>query len=184
MTEIKIQSDLLTERLLLRSFLLTDAPRVQKLAGDRAVAEGTFNIPYPYENGMAEAWIRSHQPAFESGNSVTYAITLRPTGELLGAIGLSIKELHQRAELGYWVGVPYWGNGYCSEAARALLAYGFHQLQSNRIYAEHFASNPASGRVMQKIGMTYEGTLRQHMRKWEQFEDMRVYSILQEEFTE
>jgi len=63
-----------------------------------------------------------------------------------------------------------------------LLAYGFQQLQLNRIFAEHFDSNPASGRVMQKIGMTYEGTLRQHMRKWEQFEDMKVYSILQEAF--
>ncbi len=131
---------------------------------------------------MAEAWIHCHQPEFEPGESVTYAVTLRQTGELLGAIGLSIKALHRRAEMGYWVGVPYWGNGYCSEAARALLAYGFHQLQLNRIFAEHFASNPASGRVMQKIGMTYEGTLRQHMCKWEQFEDMKVYSILREEF--
>jgi len=179
-----MQPELLTERLRLRPFLLTDALRVQELAGDHAVAKGTFNIPHPYEDGMAEAWIRCHQPEFESGKNVTYAITLRQTGELLGAIGLSIKEIHQRAEMGYWIGVPYWGNGYCSEAAHAILEYGFHRLQLNRIFAEHFASNPASGRVMQKIGMTYEGTLRQHMRKWKQYEDMKIYSILRDEFIE
>ena len=178
----KKQPDLLTERLRLRPFTLQDAPVVQTLAGNRAIAENTFHIPHPYGDGMAATWIRRHQPEFESGKGVTFAITLRQTNELMGAIGLGIKEIHQRAELGYWIGVPYWSNGYCTEAARAMLDYGFNQLHLNRIFAEHFARNPASGRVMQKIGMAYEGTLRQHMRKWEQFEDMKVYSILREEF--
>lgn len=182
MTSQTKQPELLTERLRLRPFTLADAPRVQKLAGDAAIADTTYNIPHPYETGMAEAWIGYHPHDFDAGINATFAIALLKTDELLGAIGLSIKKMHQRAEMGYWIGVPYWGKGYCTEAARAMLKYGFRQLQLNRIVAEHFARNPASGRVMQKLGMTFEGTLRQHMQKGAQFEDMKVYGILRDEF--
>ena len=85
-----------------------------------------------------------------------------------------------RAELGYWIGKPYWGQGYCTEAARATLDFGFEQLGLNRIFAHHFARNPASGRVMQKIGMTREGRLRQHVKKWDAFEDLELYGILKD----
>ena len=83
--------------------------------------------------------------------------------------------------MGYWMGVPYWNHGYCSEAARALVAHGFQQMGLHRIYAFHFVRNPASGRVMQKAGMTYEGTLRQHVKKWERYEDLTAYGILRSE---
>ncbi|HSL71791.1 MAG TPA: GNAT family protein, partial [Longimicrobiales bacterium] len=100
----------------------------------------------------------------------------------LGAVGLRIEQLHRRAELGYWIGVPYWSQGYCTEAARAVLRFGFEALELNRIHASYLARNPASGRVMQKLGMQYEGQLRQHVRKWDVFEDIVTYAILQSEF--
>jgi RimJ/RimL family protein N-acetyltransferase len=81
------------------------------------------------------------------------------------------------------MGVPFWNHGYCSEAARALVTYGFEQMGLHRIYAFHFARNPASGRVMQKAGMTCEGTLRQHVKKWERYEDLVAYGILRSEYT-
>ena len=80
--------------------------------------------------------------------------------------------------MGYWVGAPYWGRGYCTEAARAILRYGFEELGLHRIHAQHFARNPASGRVMQKIGMVYEGRQHEHVRKWDRFEDSDLYGIL------
>lgn len=89
---------------------------------------------------------------------------------------------HQRAEMGYWIGKPCWNRGYCSEAAEALLKYGFETLGLNRIFAHHMSSNPASGKVMQKIGMKREGFLRQHVRKWDVYEDLELYAILRSEY--
>jgi len=168
-----------TERLVLRPFELSDAADVQRLAGDREIASPTLNIPHPYGDGIAEAWIEGHRGAFEQ---VSRAVTLRSDGALIGAISLTLRGKHDRAELGYWIGVPYWGQGYCTEAARAIVAYGFEVLGLHRICATHFARNPSSGRVMQKIGMTRESCLRHHIKKWDAFEDLVYYGLLREEW--
>ena len=172
------QPTLETTRLLLRPFRTSDADDVQRLAGDRGVADTTLNIPHPYEDGMAEKWILNHRDWFERREQAVFSITLRSDGTLLGAIGLRITPDDQRAELGYWIGKPYWGQGYCTEASRAILDFGFEHLELNRICAHHFARNAASGRVMQKLGMTHEGHLRQHVKKWDAFEDLELYGIL------
>lgn len=166
-----------TPRLILRQFVLADASRVRELAGDRAIAATTMNIPHPYPDGAAEEWIATLPELFDGGKSVHFAVTLRSTGELVGGCGLLINELHKRAELGYWIGKEYWGNGYATEAAIAVIDYAFSR-GMNRVFAEHYHTNPASGRVLQKAGMTLEGTLRQHMVKWGEPMDMVVYSIL------
>lgn len=171
-----------TERLFLRPFNLEDAPEVQRLAGDKEIASTTLNIPHPYEDGLAEKWINSHKSAFEDGKLVNFAITHRQEGYLIGAIGLNIDSRHEFAEMGYWVGRPYWGENYCTEAARAVLRYGFKELKLNRIFARHIKRNPASGRVMEKIGMEYEGCLKKHVKKWEVFEDLMVYGILRSQY--
>lgn len=173
---------LTTERLVLRAFIPQDAADVRRLAGAREVAATTLNIPHPYPEGAAEEWIRTHQSAFEAGTGVNLAMTIREAGDLVGAIGLNLAAESNQAELGYWVGVPYWNRGYCSEAAAAVLAYGFGDLGVRRIHAHHLGSNPASGRVMIKIGMTYEGTLRQHVKKWDRYEDAVLYGCLRGEF--
>ena len=95
---------------------------------------------------------------------------------------MALDQQHARAEMGYWIGKPYWNNGYCTEAAEAVLRYGFTELGLNRIYAHHFGRNPASGRVMEKIGMVYEGCLRQHVQRWGVFEDLKIYAILKSEY--
>jgi ribosomal-protein-alanine N-acetyltransferase len=178
----KQRPTLFTERLVLRPFTLADAPDVQRLAGAREVAEMTANIPHPYEDGMAEEWISTHQERFERGEALTLAITRRSDGALVGAIGLVMRAQDARAELGYWIGVPYWGQGYCTEAARALVEYAFEHLGLHRIHATHLKRNPASGRVMQKIGMACEGCLREHLQKWGVFEDMVQYGLLASEW--
>ena len=116
------------------------------------------------------------------GELVNFAIVRRADNALLGAIGLRINQQHTHAELGYWIGQPYWNAGYCTEAAHAVVAYGFEGLKLHRIHASHMTRNPASGRVMQKIGMHYEGCLRQHVKKCEVFEDLALYGILQSEY--
>lgn len=171
-----------TERLVLRAFTLADAKRVQELAGVFEVADTTGQMPHPYLDGMAEDWIMGQAEEFREGSAITFAITQKKNGEVIGAIGLTLNAHHKRAEMGYWLGVPYWNCGYTTEAARAVLRYAFQQLGLVRVYASHFARNPASGRVMQKAGMRYEGTLRQHFIRWTEPEDMVYYGILKEEW--
>jgi len=166
------------ERLRLRPFTLADAPEVARLAGDRLIAETTLTIPHPYPPGAAEAWIGRHREEAERGNALNLALERRDDGAVLGAIGLRLEPEHGRAEIGYWIGVPYWGNGYATEATRALIAYAFEELGLNRVYAYHFIGNPASGRVLEKAGMRFEGTRRQHTRKGNAFLDSHVYAIL------
>lgn len=171
-----------TERLILRRFNLSDAPEVQRLAGDPQIADTTLNIPHPYEDGMAEEWITNHLKQIEEGKLSNMAITLKDSGQLIGAIGLHINPKFNHAELGYWVGVPYWNKGYCTEAAKAMLKHGFEDLGLHRIFAHYFTTNPSSGKVMEKIGMKYEGLLRQHACKDDTFFDLKHYGILKSDW--
>ncbi len=168
-----------TPRLLLRPF----APAVQRLAADRDIASTTQHIPHPYEAGMAEEWIGTHQARYERGEGITFAIVRCSDNALLGAVGLRIDQQHGRAELGAWLGKPYWNQGYCTEADAAVVRYGFEVLGLNRIYASHFRRNPAAGRVIQKIGMVHEGCLRQHIQKWGIFEDLELYGLLKSDYS-
>lgn len=121
---MKERPTLETTRLILRPFTLADASDVQRLAGARAIASTTLNIPHPYEDGLAEQWIQTHQERYEKGELVNFALVLRTGHTFLGAMGLQLNPHHARAELGYWIGLPFWNQGYCTEAARAVVGLG------------------------------------------------------------
>ncbi len=167
-----------TPRLILREFAPGDAPTVAELAGAWEVADTTFNIPHPYSLGDAESFISSRPQLIERGEAAVFAIVLREGSRLCGCISLILQPRFARAEMGYWIGVPTWNQGICTEAGRAVLRYGFRDLGLHRIHACHIARNPASGRVMQKLGMSYEGCQRQHIRKHEVYEDLVLYGLL------
>lgn len=169
---------LYTQRLCLRPFEFGDAAEVQRLAGARKVAEMTANIPHPYPDGAAEEWIANHEAAFSARESITLAIRLRETSALLGAVSLGINTHHAHAELGYWIAIPFWGQGFCTEAASALVEFGFQEMDLHRIYSCHYARNPASGRVMQKLGMAHEGSLHEHVRNGDGWDNMERYGLL------
>lgn len=179
MNEIPI---LETPRLRLRPFALADAGDVQRLAGTVAVFETTTQIPYPYEDAMAAAWIATHQAAFAELHDATFAIVSRADDSLLGAISLMNIVTDHQAELGYWLGEPFWNQGFCSEAGIAVLRFAFTRLALHRVHATHMTKNPASGRVMTKIGMRHEGTRRQHLLKLGRFEDVELYGALRSEW--
>ena len=173
---------LTTNRLILRPFGLEDANDVQRLAGDRDVAATVPNLPHPYEDGMAEEWIGGHEAAFQNGSEIILAIALESDGQLIGAIGLHVNQKHLYGELGYWIGKAFWNNGYCTEAVQAFVQYGFEELNLNRVQASHMTKNPASGRVMEKAGMRFEGILRQQLQRCGSFEDVAIYEIVASDF--
>jgi RimJ/RimL family protein N-acetyltransferase len=168
---------LVTGRLTLRPFRVADAASVQALAGDVEIYRTTTNIPHPYDDGMAEQWIASRPESFRAGEGVALAMSRTRDDVVVGCVGLTIRPAERQAELGYWVGVPFWHNGYATEAAMALVDYGFAALGIAKVTARHFAGNPKSGRVLQKIGMTREAVLRHYVCKDGVFHDVVVYGV-------
>ena len=167
-----------TARLVLRPFTRDDIPALVPLIGAREVAATTRSIPHPYTVADAEKYIA------ESGQhgEINLAIVRQADAQLIGGGILRPEEKDANAEVGYWIAVPYWRNGFASEAAQALVQYAFETLQVHRVYAYHSSNNPASGRVLQKLGMKHEGTMRQHQRKWGEYLDIEVYGILRKEW--
>ena len=177
------QPELVTSRLRLRPFEPADAREVQRLAGSAAIASSTLTIPHPYPDGAAAEWIGTHASAWTSARGAHYAVTERAGGDgLVGAVSLALEPTHACAELGYWIAEDRWGQGYAFEAAAALCAYAFEHLGVHRIQSRHFLRNPASGRVMQKLGMRHEGVLLGAVRKDDRFEDLALYAVLADDW--
>ncbi len=167
-----------TARLKLRPYSEADIAELVPLIGTREVAATTLRIAHPYTEEDARAFlILAQEP-----DKIWLAVTLRADGRQIGGVGLRVDEPHQNAELGYWLGVPYWGQGYATEAGREILRYGFNGLGLHRIFASHFGHNPASGNVLRKLGMRHEGCQREHLRKWDRFVDSELYGILRQEW--
>jgi hypoxanthine-DNA glycosylase len=176
------QPTLETGRLLLRPFAPDDAPAVQRLVSDFEIARGAAGIPHPYPEGGAAAWIAPQGEAWRKGEAAVFAICRKESGERLGAIGLRLEAEHGRAELGYWIGRPYWRQGYATEAARAVVAFGFDTLGLHRIFAGVFSRNAASAAVLTQCGFRQEGRQRQHVIHWGERLDFDLYGLLRAEW--
>lgn len=167
-----------TDRLYLRPLLLSDGWDIRRMAGNSKVAENTLYMPFPYPEGIAEEWISTHATEFFEKRQLILGITLRKEKTLVGCIGLTFKTDIENAEIGYWIGEEFWNQGYATEAARAIIDYGFSALKLHKIFGYYFSSNDASGRVMEKAGMKQEGFLREHVRHWGEYKDLYLYGIV------
>jgi RimJ/RimL family protein N-acetyltransferase len=139
-----------TKRLSLRAPRLEDAKAVSMLANDRRIAENVARIPHPYKMSDAETFIGRVNVTGE----VVFLITLRDE-TIVGACGIVLQE--QAAELGYWLGVPYWSKGYATEALHAVIDYAFTDLGHESLQAGARVTNPASRRVLEKCGFQWTG---------------------------
>jgi len=140
-----------TERLVLRAPRFEDAKAVVTLANDRRVAENTARIPHPYRQADADEWITG---VTAGACKETFLITL--DGAAIGACGLDMRDA-PTPELGYWLGAQYWGHGFATEAARAVIDYAFEHLEHDALQAGARVSNPASRRVLEKCGFQWTG---------------------------
>jgi RimJ/RimL family protein N-acetyltransferase len=140
-----------TKRLTLRVPRLEDAAMLARLANDRRIAENTAQIPHPYRLADAEFFIG----AARSKEDVNFLIAL-PDATLVGACGIAMRE-GPAPELGYWLGVAYWGQGFATEAVRAVIDYAFADLKHESIQAGARVTNPASRRVLEKCGFQWTG---------------------------
>ncbi len=173
---------LLTKRLSLRMPDKKYIKEMATLANDEEVAKNLSSLPYPYKEEDAKKWIESALKKFDDKMVMNFVITDKTSGCYMGNIDLIFSHQHNHATLGYWLGKPYWGRGYMSEAVKELIRYGFEVLKLHRIVSHHFHTNPASGRVMQKAGMKMEGIRRAHFKKGDFYLDIHDFGILREEF--
>jgi RimJ/RimL family protein N-acetyltransferase len=141
---------LATDRLVLRAPQRQDAATIARLANDRRIAVNTARIPHPYGIGDAERFIMG---ANRRDGGVAFVIARE--GELIGGCGVDLSD--DGPEIGYWLGVPYWGCGYATEAVRALIDHAFDGLQHEALAAGARVSNPASRRVLEKCGFQWTG---------------------------
>ena len=172
-----------TGRLVLRELSLDDAPAVAERAGDRRVARYLIAVPSPYPVALATRWIMARLAWWPQQRGVTLAIARRETPALLvGSVSLRKFARDQRAELGYWLGADAWGQGYATEAAAALVDFGFAELGLSRVYAQVLEGNDASCRVLEKLGMLGEGIRRRHVRKGKKLHDVSLWGLLRDEW--
>jgi len=148
-----------TARLRLRALRRDDAKAIATLVNDRRIAENTARIPHPYTLADAKDFIALVEA---SETETVFAITLGG-GRLIGTCGLS-RQRGDKIELGYWLGVAYWGEGYATEAARALIDYAFDDLGIDELEAGARVSNPASRRVLEKCGFQWSGVVLRRIR--------------------
>ncbi|MEO1130093.1 MAG: GNAT family protein [Planctomycetota bacterium] len=167
-----------TERLLLRVPTQQDGPSIVRVNGQLDVARGTSSFPHPYTEQHALEWIELCGREHDAGTSVQWVITLAPSAELIGSIGLRLTPEHGRGMLGYVLDVHHWGLGYATEAVRAVINHGFDMLGLERIEATHWGWNAASGRVLQKVGFRHEGVMRRRFKRLGEWQDEVCYGML------
>ncbi|WP_035613258.1 GNAT family N-acetyltransferase [Haloferula sp. BvORR071] len=172
-----------TERLILRPVNTADIPAIVTHAGDPRIAFKTTLIPHPYHLGHALDWLESVMVDRKQGNEV-FAIERRdePEAGMIGIVSLELRSDKCSADVGYWLGVPYWRKGYATEALREVLRHGFEDRSLLYVGACHMADNQASGRVMQKANMKFEHVIRGGLVRFGTAYDRVNYGIFADEW--
>lgn len=169
---------LTTPRLRLRPFALTDAADLARVAGDRSIADTTVTVPHPLDVEGARAWIIDDLARCVRDQHM-FAVEAQDNGRFVGCVGLRhIEAAHGQGELTFWFDVEVRGRGYASEAGAAVVDYAFRTLGLTRLVAHFMTRNPASGRVLAKLGFVSEGLMRRRVRKWGVFEDVELWALL------
>lgn len=170
-----------TPRLLLRPPVQEDAATLECYLSDRRIAETTAAIPHPYPRGGALDWVERSDQRWADGAAATFVVTLRETEKILGVISL-LGASPGDFQAGYWIAVPYWGNGYATEALHRIVRYAFNHLGLPCLGARHFAHNPASGRVMLKAGLHFDTVIPAGSSRDGVFYDSVQYRITAEDW--
>jgi ribosomal-protein-alanine N-acetyltransferase len=168
---------LTTERLVLTPVQKSDARQLQHLFGDPDLVCHALNVPRSSDEKSVECWMENLEEEVK-----IFAIRRKGRKQLIGVAALILKGASGMAEYTYLIGIPFWGKGYGTEAAKALLALGFEEWNLSRIYATSVSKNLNSRRELEKVGMKYEGCLQKHVQCWGEWEDLHYHGILRQQY--
>ena len=148
-----------TPRLTLRQPEMRDAPFIARYAGDYDIASMTAFVPHPYPVPAAEIWVLIRNIASKTSLNAHLIIDIKSDDgvQMGGMAGIFKRTKDSDWEIGYWIAKPFWGHGYATEAGQALIDYARTGLKVDRLIAGHYDDNPASGRVLEKLGFRYTG---------------------------
>lgn len=168
-----------TERLKLRRFQISDIDAVFKNYGSDIKVHRYISFAPCSTLKTTKEFIEMHLKQYDANpDFYGWAITLNE--EVIGSIGLFNVEKSGQCELGYSIGSAWWGHGYATEAAKAILTFAFKKMQAHRVYASHHIDNISSGKVLEKIGMRYEGTMRDGQKNQDgTYSDLKLYAVLE-----
>ncbi len=179
----KLPEQIIGKKVLLRKLKLSDAPSIYRYVKHRDITRWTLHIPYPYPKNGAIKFIRHSWALQRADKIINYAITVKGFDEVVGVIGFQDFDWpNQSAELGYWLGKPFWGKGLMTEAIGLMLELAFRKLKLHRVRAGVFADNPASVKVLMKNGFKREGVLRHRRLRYGKWRDTVLHAILAPEW--
>lgn len=171
------------DQLIIRPYSSSDVNAVLNTLNNYQIYRTTYGIPNPCDIKYAKKWIKNIKTAALNNNSYEYAIINKKTGAYMGNVGLiNIDNTSRRCDISYFIDPLYQNNGIATQASALMIKYAFEELGMVRVGGMCMESNPASARVMEKLKMTYEGTLRNYFFKENTYINARNYSILLEEY--
>jgi [ribosomal protein S5]-alanine N-acetyltransferase len=165
-----------TKRLVLRPLQKKDALLMAKYANDKTVYRNTLRIPYPYNLKLANQWINKNLNNYKKRKPRYYTFAIDFAGDFAGVLGIDSIAHGHKAELGYWLGRPYWRKGIMTEAAKAATDYAFKKYKLKRVYAWTFSWNEASKNVLKKAGFKFEGIARKNVKKKAKYLDDHLFA--------
>lgn len=171
-----------TPRLLLRALEMDQAETLFTLANGPKIADNTANIPSPYTLETAQDFIAGIAEKYRAGDLLNLGMHVRETAELIGIVSLRVNARHHYGHLGGWVAAHCRNQGYAAEAASAVIGFGFTELGLQRVGSQCFGRNQESARVMQKIGLRYEGCMREAFLKNGVYEDLLVFATVRDDW--
>lgn len=179
-----VMSELTTKRLLLRQMTMRDAQDMFEYSRDPEVARHVLWDAHT-SIGESRSYIRSIIRKYKMGEPASWGIEHTSSGKLIGTIGYMWHQSeHHSAEVGYSLSRAYWNQGLMTEALRAVIEHTFSDTRINRLEAQHETGNPASGAVMRKAGMRFEGTLRGRLYNKGRYVDVNLYAILRSDYAQ
>lgn len=171
-----------TERLRLNNICIDNSKEIDQLMDDCDIIWNNYDVPHPYYKGYAKEWIEKSNSGSENSELLRWGIFEKRRNTIIGNIELRINRKHNRAEVGYWIGKEYRNNGYCEEALRKVIEIGFEVIKLNRIEAFSFSDNQTSNQLLEKVGFSLEGELRQESLMIGKYRNTKVYGFLSEEY--
>lgn len=175
--------DLQSERLLLRKITGKDIPDIFEIYSNREVML-YFDDRYAFEDiAEAEQMVSDYENAMQDQNGMRWGIILKDDGKLIGTCGFhALSDYHKRIEIGYDLNRGYWGKGIMTEALSLIIDYAFEKSEVNRIEAFVEPPNTASGALLEKLGFSMEGILREHEMCRGKMTDIQLFSLLRKEW--
>lgn len=172
-----------TSQLIIRPYKASDADAVLKTMGNYQIYRTTYGIPYPCDIKYVKKWIKNVISSASANKSYEFAIINKNNGAYMGNVGLiNIDQESKRCDISYFIDPLYCNNGIATEAGVAMIKYAFEQLGMVRVGGMCMDINPASARVMEKLRMKYEGTLRNYFIKDNALVNAMMFSILVDEY--